>query len=51
MLTYYERRSGRPPAHLLPRVADALKISVDELVGHERLKEAQAPRNARLWRK
>jgi transcriptional regulator with XRE-family HTH domain len=51
MLTYYERRSGRPPAHLLPRLADALHVTVDELVGYERLKEAQAPRNPRLWRK
>jgi transcriptional regulator with XRE-family HTH domain len=51
VLTYYERESGRPPAHLLPRLADALKVTVDELVGYERLKEAQAPRNPRLWRK
>jgi hypothetical protein len=47
----YERESGRPPAHLLPPLADALNVTVDELVGYERLKEAQAPRNARLWRK
>jgi transcriptional regulator with XRE-family HTH domain len=51
VVTYYERESGRPPAHLLPRLADALSVTVDELVGYERLKEAQAPRNARLWRK
>jgi transcriptional regulator with XRE-family HTH domain len=51
VVTYYERESGRPPAHLLPRLADALNVTVDELVGYERLKEARAPRNARLWRK
>jgi transcriptional regulator with XRE-family HTH domain len=51
MVTYYERRSGRPPAHVLPHLADALKVSVDELVGYERLEEPAAPRNARLWRK
>jgi transcriptional regulator with XRE-family HTH domain len=51
MVTYYERRSGRPPAHVLPHLAAALKVSVDELVGYERLKEPAAPRNARLWRK
>ena len=36
---------------LLPRLAEALKVSVDELVGYERLREEAAPRNARLWRK
>jgi transcriptional regulator with XRE-family HTH domain len=51
MVTYYERRSGRPPAHVLPDLAAALKVSVDELVGYERLEEPAAPRNARLWRK
>jgi transcriptional regulator with XRE-family HTH domain len=51
MVAYYERRDGRPPAHVLPDLAYALKVTVDELVGYERLKEAQAPRNARLWRK
>ena len=51
MVYYYERQSGRPPAHVLPKLADALKVSVDELVGYERLKEGHAPRNARLWRK
>jgi transcriptional regulator with XRE-family HTH domain len=51
VITYYERESGRPPAHLLPHLADALKVSVDELVGYERLEEEHVPRNPRLWRK
>jgi len=51
VITYYERESGKPPAHLLPRLADALKVTVDEIVGYERLREAHAPHNPRLWRK
>src|SRR3990172_7396805 len=33
VITYYERESGKPPAHLLPRLADALKGTGDEIVG------------------
>lgn len=51
VITYYERESGRPPAHLLTRLANALSTTVDELVGYEQPKKDDAPRNARLWRK
>ena len=52
VITYYERESERPPSHLLPPLADALKVSVDELVGHQPLKKAApAPKHSRLWRK
>jgi len=52
MMTYYERESGRPPAHVLPQLADALKISVDELLGVRPVRGAQdPPRRSRLWRK
>ena len=51
MVTYYERESDRPPAHLLPRLAQALGVSVDALVGHAALREPPPPRHSRLWRK
>ena len=51
VVTYYERESERPPSHLLPRLADALKITVDELVRHQQLKKEPAPKHSRLWRK
>ena len=52
MIAYYEREDARrPPAHLLPGLARALKVSVDELVGYAEIKEAHVPRNTRLWRK
>jgi len=51
MMTYYEREGGRPPAHLLGRMAETLGVSVEELLGLRPVKEKPAPRNSRLWRK
>ena len=51
VITYYERETGRPPAHLLSRLADALNLSVDELVGHQPLEEKPPPPDPRLRRK
>jgi len=51
MMTYYEREAERPPAHLLPRLAEALKVSVDELLGLQPIKETPLPRSSRLLRK
>lgn len=52
MMTYYEREAEHPPAYLLPRLAEALGVTVDELMGVRPVKEqAPAPRNTRLWRK
>jgi hypothetical protein len=51
-MTYYEREAEHPPAYLLPRLAEALGVSVDELRGVRPFKEqAPGPRNTRLWRK
>jgi transcriptional regulator with XRE-family HTH domain len=51
LMTYYERRSAWPPAHLLPRLAEALAVSVDELMGLRPVPDAPPPRRSRLWRK
>lgn len=52
MMTYYERQAEHPPAYLLPRLAEALGVTVDELMGVRPVKEPTAtPRNTRLWRK
>ncbi len=52
MMTYYEREAEHPPAYLLPRLAEALGVTVDELMGVRPVKEqAPVPRNTRLWRK
>ncbi|MFQ5720705.1 MAG: helix-turn-helix domain-containing protein [Acidobacteriota bacterium] len=50
-MTYYERESQRPPAHLLTHLAEILNVSVDELLGRHPVKDRPTPRNPRLWRK
>jgi transcriptional regulator with XRE-family HTH domain len=51
MMTYYESEGGRPPGHLLASMAELLSVSIDGLLGQERLKEAPGPRHSRLWRR
>jgi len=51
VMTYYECQSERPPAHLLATLADALGVSVDELLGVRPVRQTPLPRNTRLWRK
>jgi transcriptional regulator with XRE-family HTH domain len=51
LMTYYERESGRPPGHLLPRLAGVLGVSVDVLLGVEGAREPPPPKHSRLWRK
>jgi transcriptional regulator with XRE-family HTH domain len=51
IITYYERESIHPPAHLITPIAQALKITADELLGHAPLKKEPKPRNTRLQRR
>jgi transcriptional regulator with XRE-family HTH domain len=50
MVAYYEGEPNKHPAHLLVPIAQALKISLDELLG---VKEASLTdaENAKLWRR
>lgn len=48
---YYEGETEYPPTHLLPRIAQALHISADELLGIAPLKKATKPRDSRLQRR
>lgn len=50
MVAYYEAQTQHPPAQLLPTIADALGLSIDELLGRKPLKKKKAPVNQRLLR-
>ena len=50
MLAYYEAQTARPPAQLLPKLADALGLSVDQLLDHRPISSRKAPVNQRLLR-
>jgi transcriptional regulator with XRE-family HTH domain len=51
VITYYERESEHPPANLLPKIAQALKITTDELLGTTPVKKPPKPRTTRLQRR
>lgn len=51
MMTYYERAADHPPAYLLPKLAQALGVTADQLLGLRPAEAKPAPRNTRLWRK
>jgi len=52
MVAYYESQKGNSPADLLPKFAEVLGVSIDELFGRRsRSAKSDAPRNLRLWRK
>ena len=50
MIAYYEAQTNRPPAAKLTVIANALKISIDELLGHTPL-SVKEPQNGRLWKR
>ena len=51
MVAYYESQKGNPPVSLLPRFADALNVSLDELFGRNGAATPRTPIDFRLWRR
>ncbi|MCC6810665.1 MAG: helix-turn-helix domain-containing protein [Deltaproteobacteria bacterium] len=54
MIVYYEVQGGNPPADVLLKLAKALGVSPDVLLGQEfvkKSKQSDAPHNLRLMRK
>jgi transcriptional regulator with XRE-family HTH domain len=51
VISYYEAETAHPPTHLLTQIAQALKITADELLGRAPLKKEPKPRNTRLQRR
>jgi transcriptional regulator with XRE-family HTH domain len=51
MLVHYEKHEGYPSAQLLPRLAKALNVSADQLLGIKAVKENGRSQDNRLWRR
>lgn len=54
VIVYYERESNHPPSDLLPSIANALGVSVDELLGlkaTKKIKSTQGSLSPRLERR
>lgn len=50
MVAYYEAQTDHPPAHLLTPIADALGLTIDQLLGRAVISRRKAPQNERLIR-
>lgn len=51
MVAYYESETEHPPTHLLPALADALRITTDQLLGRQPVSPRKAPQNQQLLRR
>lgn len=51
VIAYYEAESNYPPTTLLPRLAQALNMTVDDLLGREKVKKETKSGNTRLLRR
>jgi transcriptional regulator with XRE-family HTH domain len=52
MIAYYESQGGRPPADVLLKLADALGVTIDELLGRNKSNDKNVkPQNLRLLKK
>lgn len=51
MVAYYETQTQHIPAHLLPALAEALGVTVEQLLGREPVSPRKMPENRGLLRK
>lgn len=51
MIAYYEREDAEPPGPQLPALAQALRVSTEELLGVKPLPEVPRPKTARLLKR
>ena len=52
MIAYYETHTEPPPSYVLPPLAKALDVSLEELLGVKPMKNEKAkPKRDRLWRR
>lgn len=51
MIAHYEGHAELPPAVVLPRMAKALDLTMEELLGLESKARAGRPTDSRLWRR
>lgn len=51
IVTSWESQGRLPPTDTVPRLAEALGVRIEILLGTEPLREPPPPRHTRLWRK
>jgi len=50
-IAYYETQTQHPPSSILPELARALSVTIDELMGAISIRKATRPANSRLMRR
>jgi len=50
-IAYYETQTQHPPSSILPELARALGVAIDELLGAVSIRKAARPTNSRLMRR
>jgi transcriptional regulator with XRE-family HTH domain len=50
MVAYYEGETDHPPTHLLPKLAQVLGVTTDQLLGIQKVKEVKQ-KDSRLWQR
>jgi transcriptional regulator with XRE-family HTH domain len=50
MIAYYEGETTHPPTHLLPKLAQVLGVTTDQLLGIQKVKEVKQ-KDSRLWQR
>ena len=48
VIAYYEDKNAQPPGPMLADLAQALRVSIDQLLGVKPVKDLASPRTARL---
>jgi transcriptional regulator with XRE-family HTH domain len=51
MISYYEKQANYPPTHILPVLAEALGLTVDQLLGRGNGTKDKKSKDMRLWRR
>ena len=51
VIAYYERDDAQPPGAVLVHLAQALRVSTDELLGVKPMKDGTSPKTARLLKR
>ena len=50
MVAYYEGETNHPPTHLLPKLAQVLGVTTDQLLGIQKVKDVKQ-KDSRLWQR
>ena len=51
MIAHYENKDCQIPANNIIKLANALKVSTDEILGTKKISETMTPEESKIWKK